>query len=410
MKINFCFLYFFLFLLTRQVGYGQTIPTYFKEVAPIINENCVECHRPGGLGPFSLTDFEAVKSKIKTIIAVTKSGYMPPWQADPYFRSFKNERFLDSTAIELIEKWYLTGTKKGRRKDLSITQNISRQKRTADLILPMNKAYVLSDKSIEDYRFFNLPTNLPEDTYLKSVEFIPGNKRVVHHSRIMIDTTNQIRGIDGLSEYDPKALEYQKHPLADEFLYGWVPGNLPVSYPSGTGKKIFKNSDLILNIHYAPTSKTEMDSSLIKLYFTKEKVKEEIKVLTIREGDISNQPFYIPANTKPTFYVSYNLKQSVNMVSVMPHMHFIGDSFKALAVTPSGDAIPIIKIDKWDFNWQSTYLFEKPQFLPKGTIILITATYDNTSSNPENPNIPPKDIGYGWGSTDEMMNFIIYYY
>lgn len=394
----------------RQVGYGQTIPTYFKEIAPIINENCVECHRPGGLGPFSLTDFEAVKSKIKTIIAVTKSGYMPPWQADPYFRSFKNERFLDSTAIELIEKWYLTGTKKGRRKDLSITQNISRQKRTADLILPMNKAYVLSDKSIEDYRFFNLPTNLPEDTYLKSVEFIPGNKRVVHHSRIMIDTTNQIRGIDGLSEYDPKALEYQKYPLADEFLYGWVPGNLPIYYPSGTGKKIFKNSDLILNIHYAPTSKTEMDSSLIKLYFAKEKVKEEIKVLTIREGDISNQPFYIPANTKPTFYVSYNLKQSVNMVSVMPHMHFIGDSFKALAVTPSGDAIPIIKIDKWDFNWQSTYLFEKPQFLPKGTIILITATYDNTSSNPENPNIPPKDIGYGWGSTDEMMNFIIYYY
>lgn len=394
----------------RQVGYGQTIPTYFKEIAPIINENCVECHRPGGLGPFSLTDFEAVKSKIKTIIAVTKSGYMPPWQADPYFRSFKNERFLDSTAIELIEKWYLTGTKKGRRKDLSITQNISRQKRTADLILPMNKAYVLSDKSIEDYRFFNLPTNLPKDTYLKSVEFIPGNKRVVHHSRIMIDTTNQIRGIDGLSEYDPKALEYQKHPLADEFLYGWVPGNLPVSYPSGTGKKIFKNSDLILNIHYAPTSKIETDSSLIKLYFANEKVENEIKVLTIREGDISNQPFFIPANSKPTFYVSYNLKQSVNMVSVMPHMHFIGDSFKALAVTPSGDAIPIIKIDKWDFNWQSTYLFEKPQFLPKGTIILITATYDNTSSNPKNPNIPPKDIGYGWGSTDEMMNFIIYYY
>lgn len=397
-------------MLVSPWGYCQTVPTYYKEIAPIINENCVECHRSGGLGPFSLTNFEAVKSKIKTIIAVTKSGYMPPWQADPNFRSFKNERFLDSTEIKLIEKWYIAGAKKGRKKDFSNSQNLNRQKIEADLILPMNKAYVVSNKSIEDYRFFNLPTNLSEDTYLKSVEFIPGNKRVVHHSRIMIDTTNQIRGIDGLSEYDPKALEYQKNPLADEFLYGWVPGNLPVSYPDGTGKKLFKNSDLILNIHYAPTSKTEMDSSLIKLYFAKEKVKEEIKVLTIREGDISNQPFYIPANTKPTFYVSYNLKQSVNMVSIMPHMHFIGDSFKALAITPSGEAIPIIKIDKWDFNWQSTYLFEKPQFLPKGTVILITATYDNTSSNPENPNIPPKDIGYGWGSTDEMMNFIIYYY
>jgi hypothetical protein len=226
----------------------------------------------------------------------------------------------------------------------------------------------------------------------------------------MVDTTNQIRGIDGLSEYDPKSLEYQKLPLADEFLYGWVPGNLPVSYPQGTGKKLFKNSDLILNIHYAPTSKSETDLSQIKLYFAKEKVEKEIKVLTIREGDIANQPFFIRADTKPTFYVSYSLKESINMVSIMPHMHFIGASFKALAVTPSGDAVPIIKIDKWDFNWQSTYLFKKPQYLPKDTVILITATYDNTISNPENPNIPPKDIAYGWDSTDEMMNFIIYYY
>ena len=407
MKTNF---YFILLLLGVDLGYSQNIPTYYKDIAPIINENCVECHSYGGLGPFSLTNLEEVKSKIKTIIAVTKSGYMPPWQADPSFRSFENERFLDSTSIKRIENWYQTGMKKGKKKDFLNSNKLDRVKAKEDLILFMNEAYVLSNKSEEDYRFFNIPTNLPEDTYIRSIEFIPGNKGVVHHSRIMVDTTNQIRGIDGLSEYDPKSLEYQKLPLADEFLYGWVPGNLPVSYPQGTGKKLFKNSDLILNIHYAPTSKSETDLSQIKLYFAKEKVEKEIKVLTIREGDIANQPFFIRADTKPTFYVSYSLKESINMVSIMPHMHFIGASFKALAVTPSGDAVPIIKIDKWDFNWQSTYLFKKPQYLPKDTVILITATYDNTISNPENPNIPPKDIAYGWDSTDEMMNFIIYYY
>lgn len=406
MRINL----FLTLLVMCTLIYSQKKPTYYKDIAPIIYENCIECHIDGGLGPFSLTNLDEVKSKIKTIISVTKSGYMPPWQADPSFRSFANERFLDSNSIKLIEKWYYSGMKKGNKKDFYSSKKIDEAKVDEDLNLFMNKAYILSNKSEEDYRFFIIPTKLPEDTYVKSIEFIPGNKGVVHHARIMVDTTNMIRGINGLSEFDAKSIEYQKLPLADEFLYGWVPGNLPVSYPRGTGKKLFKNSDLILNIHYAPTSKIESDLSQIKLYFSKEKVENEIKVITIREGDISNQPFFIPADTKPTFYVSYNLKESINMVSIMPHMHFIGDSFKALAITPSGEAIPIIKIDKWDFNWQSSYLFKKPQYLPKDSIILITATYDNTSLNPKNPNNPPEGIGYGWDSTDEMMNFIIYYY
>lgn len=398
------------FLFQVQILFSQRIPSYYKDIAPIINSNCVECHQNGGLGPFPLTNYEEVRSKIKMIIYVTQSGYMPPWQADPEFRSFKNERFLDSNSKNLILKWAETGLNKGRKKDYKSALESKFTLGNPDLILSISKQYQLSDQSIEDYRFFNIPTDIPEDTYLSAVEFVPGNKRVIHHSRIMIDTTNQIRGIDGLSEFDPKSLEFQKKPLADEFLYGWVPGNLPVSYPLGTGKKIFKNSDLILNIHYAPTSRKEIDSSQIKLYFAKDKIQKEINVLTIREGDIANQPFFIPANTKPTFYVSYTLKDSINIVSIMPHMHFIGDSFKALAVTPDGTAVPIIKIDHWDFNWQSTYLFDKPQFLPKGTVLLITATFDNSESNPENPNQPPKDIGYGWDSTDEMMNFIIYYY
>lgn len=404
--------YFFIIVvfLRHEIVFSQNRPTYYNDIAPIINIHCTECHKTGGLGPFPLTSFDEVKSKIKMITAVTQSGYMPPWQADPSFRSFKNERFLDSISINLLKKWFETGMKKGKKKNLIALNTKFTIKAIPDLILSMNKSYKLSDQSIEDYRFFNLPTNLPEDTYISSIEFVPGNRRTLHHSRIMVDTTNQLRGINGLSEFDSKALEYQKHPLADEFLYGWVPGNLPVSYPAGTGKRLYKNSDLILNIHYAPTSMKESDSSQIKIYFAKQKVEKEIKVLTIREGDISNQPFFIKANTKPVFYVSYTLNESINMVSIMPHMHFIGDSFKALAITPYGKAIPIIKIDEWDFNWQSTYLFETPEYLPKGTIILITATYDNTSSNLENPNVPPKDIGYGWGSTDEMMNFIIYYY
>jgi hypothetical protein len=284
------------------------------------------------------------------------------------------------------------------------------ENRKPDLVLEMNEPYKLSEEGIEDYRFFNVPTNLPNDTYIQSINYIPGNKRYVHHSRIMADTTNLIRGIDGLSEFDPKALEFQKNPLADEFLYGWVPGNLPLLYPPGTGKKLHANTDLILNVHYAPSASEQYDQSKITLYFAKEKVEEEIKTLAITEKHISNQPFFLRANTRPTFYVNYKVTEDMRLVSLLPHMHFLGKSFKAFAKTPDGEAIPLIKIDSWDFNWQSTYLFEEPLFIPKGSKILIVADYDNTATNPINPNSPPKDVDLGWNSTDEMMNLIFYYY
>ena len=400
---------FSLIQLAMVLARGQEL-TYYDDIEPIIRTNCASCHKPNGYGPFSLTTYEEVKTKGSFIAHVTKTKYMPPWKADPEFRKFKNQRILKPEEIEKINTWVTMGMPKGKKKknETPIPNQISDS--PADLIIEMQEPYLLSDKSIEDFRFFNIPTNLPNDVYLKAIEFVPGNKKRVHHSRIMADTSNLIRAIDGLSEMDPKIKEFQKIPLADEFLYGWVPGNLPITYPVGTGKKLKANTDLILNIHYAPTSKEQADQSKIKLYFSKEEIFNDINVLVLRENDISNQPFYIKADTKPTFYVSYTLDKDINIVSVMPHMHFLGNSITALAATPNGDAIPLIKIDKWDFNWQSTYLYDEPLFLPAGTVLLVTANYDNTTENKANINNPPKDVGYGWNSTDEMMNLVLYYY
>lgn len=400
----------FMALLSGSLSLLSQETTYYGEVENIIINNCASCHKPGGFGPFPLTSYKEVKDKATFIAHVVKTKYMPPWKADPEFRSFKNERILSEEDIQTILKWVSTGMPKGKRKGKRPSIPDQLEHRKPDLILEMNKPYTLSDEAIEDYRFFNIPTNLPEDVYLKSIAYVPGNKRQVHHSRIMADTTNLIRGIDGLSEFDPKALTFQKNPLADEFLYGWVPGNLPLLYPPGTGKKIAANTDLILNIHYAPTSKSQEDLSKIELYLAREEITNEVKTLTITEEAISNKPFYLKANTEPTFYVSYTTKEEMNLISVLPHMHFLGKSFKALAVAPSGEEIPLIKIDAWDFNWQSTYMFKEPLNLPKGSLILIVADYDNTATNPANPNTPPIDVKLGWNSTDEMMNLIFYYY
>lgn len=400
-------LFILVYLLGIISGVCQSV-TYYKDIEPIVMTNCVTCHRPGGLGPFSLRTYDEVSAKGNFIAHVTKTKYMPPWQADPSFQTFRNEKILTDLEIQLIQDWVKNGMAKGkktkRKYDQEVTDGIK-----PDLSLTMGKPFDISDKSVEEFRYFSIPTNLPEDTYISAVEFVPGNRRLVHHSRLMADTTNDIRGIDGMSELDPRVRDFQKTPLVDEFLYGWVPGNNKIFFPPGSGKLLYKNTDLILNMHYSPSSIPEKDQSMINLYFSKTKVDRVVHSLTLRENDIANQPFYIYAETTPTFYINYEVTKDISVISVLPHMHFIGRKFKAVAETPSGETIPLIKIDDWDFNWQTTYQYQRMLKIPAGSTIRVEAKYDNTSENKANPFSPPRNIGYGWGSTSEMCNMIIYY-
>lgn len=135
-----------------------------------------------------------------------------------------------------------------------------------------------------------------------------------------------------------------------------------------------------------------------------------MKTLTLTENNITNQPFLLPANTIPKFYISYGpLPDTMRLISAMPHMHRLGRTVKTFAITPDGDLINLVKIDDWDYNWQLTYQFRELLTLPKGTVILAEATYDNTDQNPLNPNRPARSVGYGWSSTDEMLNVVLYY-
>ena len=399
------------FTLFSLMAHAQTKPTYYLNIEPIIKKNCMSCHRRGGIAPFSLQTYEEVAAKGNFIGHVTKTKYMPPWKADPAYQTFRNETKLSPVEIETIQRWIATGLAKGKKvksKKAPVAVSIGDVK--PDLVLPMVNSYQLTDKAQEDFRFFVIPTNLPADRYLSAVEFVPGNRRQVHHSRVMVDSTRKIRGIDGMSEMDPEIKTYQTIPLADEFLYGWVPGNTKIFFPPGTGKMIKKNSDLILNIHYSPTSKSEQDKSTVNLYYAKsQENNREVKTLTLKESDITNQPFFIESERKPTFYMDYPINRDMSLISIMPHMHFIGKSFLAYAITMGGEKIPLIKINDWDFNWQTTYQFKKMLKIPAGSRIIVEAKFDNTSENPVNPNQPAKDIGYGWNSTDEMCDLVIYF-
>jgi len=392
---------------------AQNQITFNDHVVHIIHRNCAPCHHEGGIGPFPLITYQDVAKRADFIRKVTSTRYMPPWKADPTFQRYKNERLLKPHEINLIKVWVENGAPEGdpqKAPPAPTFANNPHLDMEPDLVLTMKEPYEISDTGIEDFRFFSVPTNLEKDVYIKAIEFEPGNRRYVHHSRIMVDTTNLIRGIDGMSEYDPRIKEFQKTPLADEFLYGWVPGNLPIVFPDGTGKPLKKNSDLIFNVHYAPSGVPDTDQSTVKLYFTKKPVRREVKTFALRENDITNQPFVIPANEVKTFYLrSAPLSHEIQLISVLPHMHTLGQSFTAYAITPDGEVVPLVRINDWDFNWQSTYVFREPLTLPEKSVIYAEGVYDNTSNNPENPNVPPKTVTYGWNTTDEMMNLIMYY-
>ena len=395
-------------LLSVNLLVAQT-PTFTANIQPIIIRNCAQpCHHPGGVGPFSLLTYEDVAKRGKFVAKVTQIRYMPPFPADRQFQHYANERGLSDGEIALIQNWVKEGMVKGKE-STETTLSPPSSATLPDLVLRM-KPYAIKGDGREDFRYFHVPMHLKEDIWVESVEFVPGNRKLLHHSRLMIDSTGAMAGIDGVAEDDPKLRDFQKTALADEFLYGWVPGNDRVTFPVGAAKRIRAGSDLILNLHYSPSPKTDQDQSEVRFYFAKKPVTHLVQTLTLTENNVTNQPFQLEANTKPTFYMNYGpIPDTVRLLSVMPHMHKLGRTVRAFAITPAGDAINLIRIPDWDYGWQLTYFFKEPLTLPKGSTLIAEAQYDNTDQNPLNPNRPAKTVGYGWNSTNEMMNLVFYY-
>ena len=404
---------FALMVLVQNSILGQEKINFETNIKPILTKHCVNCHQNGGIAPFALDNWADVDARAIMIGAVTASKYMPPWRADTSFQHYKNENYLSKNEIELIQQWIQNEQPRGiveRRKEKGLPPNKVKKKQGTEIQIGFNRAFIIKGENKEEFRFFHLPSKIKENGFIQSIEFAPGNKKQVHHSRIMIDTTQSISGIDGLSEEDSSILKYQTKPLADPFLFGWVPGNDKIIFPKGIGKKIYANSDFIVNVHYVPSPIQVVDSSSIIIQLTDEPVEREAQTLTLTENNISNQPFIIYPNKKSTFYMrSPILQDSISLISIMPHMHLLGKSFKSYAITPDGNILPLVHVPSWDFNWQTTYQFTKFTVLPKGTVIYAEATYDNTNENPLNPYKPARTVGYGWGSKDEMMNLILYY-
>jgi len=374
-------------------------PTFSKEVAPILQKNCQQCHRPGQVGPFSLVTYEQARKRADDIANVVADRRMPPWKPDPKVGpALRHSKALSDDDIAVIAAWAEAGAPEGDKADLPPSPNYPEGwvLGTPDLVLEPSEDYAIPAEGADIYRCFVIPTNLPEDRYIAAIEYQPGNRKVVHHILTYVDTTGQARKRD---EADP-GLGYAcfSGPGVDITgdLGGWAPGNEPSFLPDGVGRVLKSKGDVVMQVHYHPSGKPETDRTRIGIYFAKKPVKQ-----ILHWNLAANFGLYLPPQSR-NFEVDAGWKDpdqawkvpvDITALAVTPHMHTLGRDMTVSVTYPDGRTEDLVRIGDWDFNWQNTYYFDKPIDLPKGSMVKVRAHYDNPTQKP---------VKWGEATTDEM--------
>jgi hypothetical protein len=289
---------------------------------------------------------------------------------------------------------------------------------TPDLKLTFKSKYTHKGNGKDEYRYFVLPTGLTQNKKLKAIELRPGNTKIVHHALFFADESGKAKQYDdntveyGFSTDDNNDFNILEVINRDQFP-GYVPGQKPRKFPDGIAQNLPANSDLVIQMHYAPWSVDESDSSSVNIFFAEENevieriVKDYIMLPFNLTGGANS--FFILPNQSKRFEGVYNVPADVSLVGIFPHMHYLGKNWEVYIINPDGTKENLIKINDWDFNWQGGYYFNKYKIAKKGSVIHAFATYDNTTSNPNNPTIPPKFVTWGEGTKDEMYYLPLLY-
>jgi len=381
-------------------------PTYSGRVASVLDRHCVSCHRPGEIGPMPLDRYSSARRFATNIAAVVSRGAMPPWKPVDGFGEHRDVRRLPPADREVLVKWGRGGAPLGdpRRVPKPTPRTQGWELGTPDLILEMPKAWTVPPAGEDDYRCFVLPTGLDQDKEVVAVEYRAGNKRVVHHVLGFVDTTGEGRRRDGEDPGDGYTSFGGPGFLPTGELGGWAPGNFPRFLPDGVARPLPAGSDIVIQVHYHPTGVPQTDVTKVGLYFARKPTKRWLRILPLL-AKIDVPPGDPEWNTGQ----SYSLPMGIEALFVVPHMHLLGRRIRVDAHLPDGTPKPLVRIDDWDFNWQDTYAFKNPVPLPKGSRLTLSATFDNSKSNPRQPVTVPRRVTWGEATTDEMCVAFIGY-
>jgi len=382
--------------------------TFAKDVAPIIQKNCVVCHRPGEVAPMSFMNYKEVRPWAKAIREKVVTRAMPPWFADPAHGEFSNNPRLSQKDIDTVAAWVEGGAKEGDPNDLPPSPKYTEgwQIGKPDVVLSMTGEYAVPAEGVIPYKFFAVPTNFTEDKYVQFAEIRQGNRRIVHH--VIIDVRYPGEGkLPEPGEIPPNELfsarggggaRGERPADSDGRLVGWAPGEAPLALRAGQAKLIKKGSMLIFQVHYVTTGEPGTDRSSVGLIFSKDPVEKRVITAGASQGN-----FAIPPG-EPNYEVKseFAFKEDSHIDSLHPHMHVRGKDFKYTLVYPDGTSKVLLSVPRWDFGWQMTYVFNEEVTAPKGSKLMCVAHYDNSVNNKFNPD-PTKEVRWGAQTWEEMM-------
>lgn len=378
--------------------------TFNRDVAPILFEHCAACHRPGESAPFSLLTYDEARQRGRLIALAVASHAMPPWQPDATEGTFEGERGLDDDEIEVLTQWVSDGLLQGEETDRPLSPAFTPgwQLGEPDLVVSMPEGFSVPADGPDVFRNFVLPLPLGERRYVRALEFRPGNARVVHHVRMLLDDSGDIRRLDDAEEGPGfGGMDVPGARFPDGHFLGWAPGKRPTreAYPW----LLEPGNDLVVQMHLKPTGRQEHVQAAVGLYFT-----DTPPVATPIMLRLGSKTIDIPPGAGAYEVVDrFTLPVEVQALSIYPHAHYLAARMEVEARLPGGRTLTLLRIPSWNFNWQDEYAYTRPIALPKGTSIEMRYLYDNSAANPRNPSSPPARVRFGSDTRDEMGELLV---
>jgi hypothetical protein len=374
-------------------------PAFYKDVLPILQKHCQECHRPGEIAPMPFLTYAETRPWAKAIREQVIARKMPPWFADPTYGHFANDRSLSQAEIDTLATWVNRGAPAGDQKQAPPPLEWPRGWNigTPDIVFEMPKSFAVPATGAVDYQYLILPTHFTEDRWVQKVEVRPSNRSTVHHAVVYIREPGS-KWLDRERRQATFSVPIAKGFTTSDILMVYTPGNSFDEWKPGIAKRIRAGSDLVLQMHYTTSGKAMKDRTRIGIVFSKEQPRQ-----TVLSLQMSNDRFVIPpGDSNYRVQVSGTLPNDALLISMFPHMHLRGSGFEYLIAGPNGHIETLLKVNHYDFQWQLNYRLAVPRLIKSGTRLTWIGYFDNSPNNPRNPD-PTAEIRYGEQSWEEMM-------
>jgi mono/diheme cytochrome c family protein len=384
--------------LVRETQRTASPVTYYRDVARILQQNCVTCHREGGIAPFALDDIEEVQDRARVIKRVVSEGTMPPWFAAPYKDAGKNP-WANDCSLSSRDKADLLAWLDSSDRPLGNPAEAPAARSypsewsigTPDLIIPLSRAYDIKADGVMPYAIDVVDTSMTEDKWVTAYEILPSERDVVHHVLVQV--------------YPKGVVARDREEGAAGYWAIYVPGNGANVYPQGFARKLPAGARVRFQIHYTPSGTAKKERMRLGLVFAKSPPQFEV-----RTAAVANPRLAIPPGAERHVEIkTRSVPFDMPILSFVPHMHVRGVAFKYEAIYADGKTETLLDIPRYDFNWQLRYDYKQPKLIPRGSTIKITAVYNNSTSNKANPD-PTKLVKWGNQTYDEMMLGYVEYF